>query len=302
MIERGMAMIDLVNLTKRFGSVTAVDSLNVSIGEGITGLVGENGAGKSTLLRLISGVIFPDTGLIKVDGEEARSLGAKKIVFFLDDDPYSPAGSNTEGLYNFYSCFYDIDLAKYNSLIASFNLPTKQKISTFSKGMKRQAFMALSLSVNVKYLLLDEAFDGLDPLVLNLIKGETIEEREKGKNIIISSHNISTLERLVDRTIVLYKGHLAGNADARHLGEEFIKLQACFPLPINEKNIEDLGIDVVSFKKVGSICQIVVRGSEEAEKILRDKFNPSILEQVPIDPDEAITITMMAARKGNAHE
>lgn len=295
-------MIELKGLSKHFDEVKAVDSLTVNIEDGITGLVGENGAGKSTLLRLISDVIYPDSGSIEIDGFSSSSVEAKKILFFLDDDPYAPNGSTVKGIYDFYSCFYNIDPNKYNSLIKKFGLPTNQKVSTFSKGMKRQAFMALSLSVNVKYLLLDEAFDGLDPLVLSAIKSELISESNASKNVLISSHNISALERLVDRTIILYKGKLAGNQSTSHIGEEFIKYQACFNIPVNEGTIEELGIKVISFKKVGSICQMVIVSSPEAERNIKEKLKPILFEKVPIDPDEAVMITMLAARKGEDHE
>ncbi len=163
-------MIEISNLTKRFDQVAAVDQLNLTISEGITGVVGENGAGKSTLFRLISGVIDPSEGEILVDGHRSDTKEAKEKIFFLPDNPYVPNGSYLKDIEEFYSCFYEIDSEKYHHMLEVFNLPTNKKVSTFSKGMRRQALIALALSVKTPYLFLDEAFDGLDPLVLETIK------------------------------------------------------------------------------------------------------------------------------------
>lgn len=296
-------MIKIEYLTKRFEQVTAVDRLSLNLEEGITGLVGENGAGKSTLLRLIAGVLLPDEGRVLVDGQLATSYEAKKAVFFLPDDPFAPSQSNLSDLYRFYSCFYDIDKKRYLDLIHCFSLPMDNKISTFSKGMKRQSFMALSLSVtSATYFLLDEAFDGLDPLVLASIKGEIIKEEENGKSFLISSHNISAMERLVDRTVLLYKGKLSANQENGHMGEGLTKFQICFANAVTEKEIEELGIKVISYKKVGSISHVVIVNQVDAEKKIKEKFKPLLMEKIPIDPDEAVVLEMLLARKENSHE
>ena len=148
-------MIEIADVAKTLGTSKALDSFSAVIGPGINGLVGRNGAGKSTLLRLISGVFFPDRGAITVDGFAATDARAKKRLFFLADDPYSPALADVAALAAFYSCFYALDRAHYLALIAKLRLPPGKKLASFSKGMRRQAFLALALSIDCEVLLLD---------------------------------------------------------------------------------------------------------------------------------------------------
>ena len=201
-------MIEIKNLTKTFGSVKAVDDLSININQGINGLVGENGAGKSTLLRLISDVYEKDNGEILVDKEDNKNLNVKNNIFFLSDSPYSPSNASVNQTFDFYSTLFDLDKERFLEIMSNLSLPIDRKVSTFSKGMRRQFFLAIALSAKAKYVLLDEAFDGLDPLVLDTIKQEIIKDADE-KTYIISSHNITSLERLCDNFILLSKGLLA---------------------------------------------------------------------------------------------
>ncbi|MFA7068482.1 MAG: ABC transporter ATP-binding protein, partial [Acidaminococcaceae bacterium] len=270
---------------------------SIDIGSGIVGLVGQNGAGKSTLLRLISGVLYPSDGVITINGKEALSKEAKRDVFFLPDNPYALLRSNVKDVVDLYSNFYKIDIECFNRLLAKFKLPLNRRVTNFSKGMKRQLFVALALSIQVPILLLDEAFDGLDPLAMDVIKEEIINLNSEGKTIVISSHNISALERLVDRFIILYKGVLRSDGSNEHLGENFLKYQGVFNTPLSEKQLLLLGIKVVSFKKVGSIYNFVVLDQELLEQKINEAYAPVLLERIPIDPDEVITLEMLLATK-----
>lgn len=290
-------MISIKQVTKNFKEVVAVNNLSIDIGSGIVGLVGQNGAGKSTLLRLISGVLYPSDGVITINGKEALSKEAKRDVFFLPDNPYALLRSNVKDVVDLYSNFYKIDIECFNRLLAKFKLPLNRRVTNFSKGMKRQLFVALALSIQVPILLLDEAFDGLDPLAMDVIKEEIINLNSEGKTIVISSHNISALERLVDRFIILYKGVLRSNGSNEHLGENFLKYQGVFNTPLSEKQLLLLGIKVVSFKKVGSIYNFVVLDQELLEQKINEAYAPVLLERIPIDPDEVITLEMLLATK-----
>jgi len=290
-------MISIKQVTKNFKEVVAVNNLSIDIGSGIVGLVGQNGAGKSTLLRLISGVLYPSDGVITINGKEALSKEAKRDVFFLPDNPYALLRSNVKDVVDLYSNFYKIDIECFNRLLAKFKLPLNRRVTNFSKGMKRQLFVALALSIQVPILLLDEAFDGLDPLAMDVIKEEIINLNSEGKTIVISSHNISALERLVDRFIILYKGVLRSDGSNEHLGENFLKYQGVFNNPLSEKQLLLLGIKVVSFKKVGSIYNFVVLDQELLEQKINEAYAPVLLERIPIDPDEVITLEMLLATK-----
>lgn len=290
-------MIRINNVTKRFDNVVAVDGLSVSFDSGITGLVGQNGAGKSTLFRVIAGIYRAEEGSADIDGMDARSKEAKADVFFLSDDPYAPHGANIAGTLDFYRGLFDIDVERFNQLIERFGLPQRKSLGTFSKGMRRQVFIALALSVNVHHLLLDEAFDGLDPLVVDMIKNEIIQAAAGGKTIIISSHNIFALQKLVDRFVVLSDGKVAKEEKVEGMGEEFVKFQAAFPIPINEENIASLGFTVVSFHVIGSVTHFVILGSKESAEKIRESLKPLFIESVPLEPDEVVALEMLLARK-----
>ena len=296
-------MIEIRNVTKNFGDVKAVSSLSISIQTGIVGLVGENGAGKSTLFRLISDVLTPDEGEILIDGEKNTLPNIKKNLFFLPDDPYVPLRYTINDVLSFYEIFYDIDLEQCNQLIDQLTLPRNRRVADFSKGMKRQLFIAIALSVNCQYLLLDEAFDGIDPITLETVKKGLINQSiTHGKTIIIASHNIDSLTRLADRIILLYKGKLSESKDVNDLGNSLVKYQLIAPTQISINDLRNLGIDVVSLNIVGSITNIVVVDKQENEAIIREHYTPTLFEKIPLDQNELVTMELLLARSKNANE
>ena len=240
-------MIEIKNLVKTFGSVRAVDDLSITVNSGINGLIGENGAGKSTLLRLISDVYQQDSGSIVIDGLPNNDIKAKRDLFFLPDNPYAPHNSTVNQVFEFYSTLFDLDREKFRSIMNKLSLPLGRKVSTYSKGMRRQFFIAIALSSKAKYALLDEAFDGLDPLVLATVREEIIKDADQ-KTYIVSSHNISSLERLCDSFILLSKGRCGKTGDVEHLGENFVKYQILVNGKLEQKDLEDLSYRVLSFK------------------------------------------------------
>lgn len=294
--------INIKGLTKKFDEVVAINNLTLDIREGVTGIMGENGAGKSTLFRLISDVIYPTSGEILIGNSSSSSIQGKQDVFFLPDDPYCPKDANVKGAYDFYSCFYTIDKDGFFDLIKEFDLPLNKRVSTFSKGMKRRLFIALSLSVSCPILLLDEVFDGIDPLGLEKIKQKIVDLGSQGKTIVIATHNLSSLDRLADRFLLLYKGVLKNDGTEEDLSSNLIKYQAAFATPIDSKYISSFGFKVVSFRQIGSIYNIVVVENEEAhEKLIESK--PVLLEEVPLDNEEVFASRMqLASMEGKENE
>lgn len=157
-------MLRAENLVKRFEDKTALDGLNTEIRRGcIYGLVGPNGSGKSTLMRLMCGVYRPDGGRVTLEGEDIfENIAAKDRILYLSDDLYFPPKSTVEDLASFYRGLYSgFSMETYHTLCGCFPLQTDQPLSTFSKGMRRQAALLAALCCHADYLLLDEAFDGL---------------------------------------------------------------------------------------------------------------------------------------------
>ena len=244
-------MIRAENLTKIFGGKKALDSVSVNIGDGsIYGLVGSNGSGKSTLLRLASGVYMADGGSITSDGEKIfDNPKVKSRIAYLGDTPYFMQNATIKETADFYRRLYPrFDNTLYNRLLEVFPLDYKAKISTMSKGMQRQAALINAIASSPDYLLLDEAFDGLDVVTA------------RGMTTVIASHNLRELEDLCDSVGLVHNGHMVLSDEVDKLKGNLHKVQAAF------RGVPDVtafsGLDVIKAERSGSILQLIVRGDE----------------------------------------
>lgn len=166
-------MIEAVNLTKRFDNITAVDHINAVIKDGnVFGLIGTNGAGKSTFLRLVSGILKPEEGHVTIDHHEVFENPAVKARFFyISDEQYFFSNSTPKEMMEFYRKVYPkFDKERFHKLMANFGLDENRKIQTFSKGMKKQVSVICGVCAGTDYLLCDETFDGLDPVMRQAVK------------------------------------------------------------------------------------------------------------------------------------
>ena len=275
-------MIDVINLNKSYGKNNVLIDANLRVEDGdIFGLVGINGAGKSTLLRLLSGVMRADDGKILFDGEEVyENEHVKKDIFFLPDDPYYTVNLTGKQQAEFYKNFYDFDGKVFHYYIQKFALNPNKPIRNFSKGMKRQMFISLALACRPKYLFLDEAFDGLDPLARLEFKRGLIELQEQGSSVVIASHSLRELEDICD-SFALIDGKTV-KAYGRIDGElnRLSKYQLVF-----ERNVEreELPFDCIHFEKTGRVIKVVVRGDVAAIRAKIDNMKPLIVDEIPMD-------------------
>jgi ABC-2 type transport system ATP-binding protein len=283
-------MIEIINVNKSFNTKEVLKDINIKIETGkVFGLVGINGAGKSTLLRLISGVYKADKGKILIDGKEVfENELTKKDIFFLPDEPYYSNNTTPYSLKDIYKVFYDIDEEKYLNYIDFFKLPLKQSLSKFSKGMKRQVFISLALSIQPKYLLLDEAFDGLDPLARLTFKRALIDLiDEKQTTVIISSHSLRELEDICDSYGLLDNKQIASSGDITEAISSVHKYQVAFEKVLKE---EDFDIKFKTFSQDGRIIKVVVNEEYEEFAQMINKYNPLIIDEIPIDFEELFII------------
>lgn len=193
-------MIEVKQLTKAFSNHLVLSDISTTFTPGsIYGLIGINGAGKSTLLRLLSGILLPDQGTVLIDDEPVYgNETAKKKVFYLSDQLEHSGLLSLNDLKALYAVFYDFDETIYNQIIAAFQLNPKARLSTLSKGMKRQGMLAIAFATQVKYLLLDEVFDGLDPASRMTFKKMMITFQNEDKVILLTSHSLRELEDICD--------------------------------------------------------------------------------------------------------
>lgn len=291
-------MINATDFTKKFDSKTAVDCLNISIREGsIYGLVGTNGSGKSTFLRTVSGVYYADSGNVFVDDEPVyENVKAKHKVFFVSDDMYFLPNGSMDDMSRMYKGLYPTwSQEKYEKLAGRFPIDKTARVKTFSKGMRRQAAIILALSCQPKYLLLDEAFDGLDPVIRVAVRKLIAEEvLERDMTVIISSHNLRELEDFCDTVGILHKGKLIMQHTMDALSDRFCKVQVAFA--------KDSGVDaqrfendrILSVKQSGSVYTIAcAMGCDEAEKFMSN-YNPIFVDYIPLTLEEVFVYEMEA--------
>ena len=284
-------------IKKKLGKTMALNDLSFEVKEGIVGLVGRNGAGKSTLLRALSGVYSLDGGTLTCDDVPISLQKPPKGTFFLPDDPYYPSRLTLLGLYEFLSLYYKLDKEALLSLAGSLGLPTDKFISSFSKGMRRQAYLAAALSVDARLLLLDEAFDGLDPLALEKVKGMIIDRYAgQDKIVIIASHNIVSLERLSDTFLLIDGGKLSENGSSEEIAKGLRKIQVVFALPASQGDLEALGIDVIGYRAQGAMVEFMTH-SEDAIELIRKRFAPPYINLAPLSSTEIIAYAMEEGEK-----
>ena len=266
-------MIEIKNLCKSFEKYQVLTDLSIKIDEGkIFGLVGINGAGKSTLLRLISGIYNKDSGSILIDGEEVfENEFCKKKIFFLPDEPFYSSHVTPYNLCDLYQAFYEFDKEEYLSYLNDYKLPIKKPMSKFSKGMKRQVFISLALTIKPKYLLLDEAFDGLDPLARLKFKKAILKLVEENKTtVIISSHSLRELEDISDCYGLLDKGMITSTGNIDNRIESYHKYQMAFEKEIKK---EDFEIEFIKYEQIGRIVKVVVKEELNEFSELVKKYN-----------------------------
>ena len=289
-------MIIANDLTKRFSDIVALDHLNCHIQDGcVYGLVGANGAGKSTFLRLASGVFRPDSGSMTFGGKNIfENTDVKKRFVFVPDEFWMLPQSSMHRMASLYKSAYDsFDVKYFESLTAEFGLNPTRPLNTFSKGMRRQAATILALSTRAEYFFFDETFDGLDPVMRNLVKQKLYAEVfDRGATVIITSHSLRELEDTCDQLALLYKGGIVLESDVGELKTSLFKLQVAF-MGEYDQHVFD-GLDVLSKNQQGSVTTLVVRGDKEKSRALIAAHDPLLLETLPVTLEEVFIYEMEA--------
>ena len=290
-------MIEVKHLTKRFGAVTALDNISFQVDSGsIFGLVGSNGAGKSTFLRTAAGVYRPDAGSVLIDGGEPfENLAVKGNVCFISDYPYFPRTATLTDMEDLFSHTYPHwDKERFHYLCSCFPLDTKQRILNMSKGMQRQAAILCALGARPTHLLLDEIFDGLDPVMRQLLKRILSGEvSDRGMTVVIASHNLRELEDICDHVGLFHRGGVIFDRELDSLKLGISRVQAMFR-PMPDRSAFD-SFDLVTLRTQGSLVDFVARGTQEDILAKLSAMNPVFSELLPLTLEEVFISEMEAA-------
>ena len=222
-------LVEMEGIIKRFGRTTALDGIDVAIPSGrIVGLVGANGSGKSTLLRHIVGLYLPDQGHCRTFGTEAAQLTAPELarIGYVHQEGELLEWMTVKQLLRYVAAYYptwNLDLQQ--RFLDDFEIPIKLRVGTLSPGKRQQVAILLAIAFEPDLLILDEPASGLDPiarsLFLDLLLGII---QDQNRTIIISSHILSDIEKVIDHVLIMQQGRLLRDCGFDQLQESYLKV------------------------------------------------------------------------------
>ena len=213
-----MDLVKFVNVNKQFGNKKILKDINLTIPKGkIIGLLGKNGTGKSTLIKLINDLLTPTSGEVLVN-EKPVGVESKKIISFLPERTYLDKSMTVEQVITYFEDFYkDFSSKKAKDLLKDLDLDVTQKLSKMSKGMQEKVQLVLVMSRKADLYILDEPLGGVDPATRDYILDTILNNFNEDATVIISTHLIADIERILDEVIFIDKGKIILQSDADEL-------------------------------------------------------------------------------------
>ena len=213
-----MELLECKNVNKEFSNKKVLKNINLKIPSGkIIGLLGKNGTGKTTLIKLINDLLTPTSGSILVNGKQV-GVESKKIISYLPERTYLDKSMTVEDVLKYFSDFYDdFDEEKAKKLLKTLDLDVKQKLSKMSKGMQEKVQLVLVMSRKAELYILDEPLGGVDPATRDYILDTILTNFNEGASVIISTHLIADIERILDEVIFIDKGKIILQSDSDEL-------------------------------------------------------------------------------------
>lgn len=289
-------MIKVDRVSKKYDNDFVLNNLSFNIKDNcIYGLVGANGAGKSTLLRIIMGIFDANIGSVTIDGEEvSHNVKLKQKMVFIPDDLFFYPGYTLIDMAKYYQSMYDeFDMDYLRELAKLLKLKENVKISNFSKGMKRQCALICAIATNADYMFFDETFDGLDPVIRNVMKKIIVKQMNKKKTtIVMTSHNLRELEDICDNLGLLYQGGILFESDIDTIKTNMYKVQISLKGDFDKDDFSD--IDLLSYKKNGSVATLIIKDVDNTSKKKLAKKNPIILDYLNLTLEEIFIYEMEA--------
>ncbi|MBR1386376.1 MAG: ABC transporter ATP-binding protein [Bacilli bacterium] len=212
-----MVLLEYKNVSKKFGKKEALKDINLEISSGkIIGLFGKNGAGKTTMIKLANNLLIPSSGQILFKGEKLGII-SKNSISYLPDKNYLEENNKVYQIYNFFADFYsNFDIEKALLLSKKLEIDIDKQISKLSKGMIEKIRLVLVLSRDTELYILDEPFEGIDPLTRDYIL-DIIKNLKKKSSIIICTHLINEVERILDEVVFLDDGKIVFKDNVKNI-------------------------------------------------------------------------------------
>lgn len=213
-----MSIVEIKGVTKTFGRKEALKNVNLTIEKGkIIGLLGSNGSGKTTLIKLINDLLVPTKGEVLVNGKKP-GVESKKVVSYLPERTYLSSNMKVSEVLDFFVDFYeDFDKEKARTLLKDLDIDENDKLKTMSKGTKEKVQLILVMSRKADLYILDEPIGGVDPAARDYILDTILTNFNKDASVLISTHLISDVERVLDDVIFISKGEIVENTSADEL-------------------------------------------------------------------------------------
>lgn len=279
-------MIEVRGLNKSFDDFQALKNVHINVPPGsVYGIVGPNGSGKTTLIKNMVGILIPDSGSIKIKGEDVFDNPAvKHKVAYVPDDIYFFPQANMGDMIRFYQEVYpDFNQERLEKLIPVFPLDPKMPIRRYSRGMKKHIAFILALSIMPQVLILDEPMDGLDPVARRKVWSLIFQDvAEREATVFVSSHNLRELEDVCDHVGIMHKGGVVLERSLDEMQSNIFKLQMAFNSSLPAFN----GLEILSQHQTGSVIQLVVRGNKEEILNLATSYNPLMVDVLPLSLEE----------------
>lgn len=305
-----MTVLRTFNLTKKFGDFSALDKVNIEVGEGeVYGFIGPNGAGKSTTLRVLLGILKATEGRAEIFGKDSWKDAVeihKRVAYVPGEVSLWPNLTGGEVIDLLVNLRGGNDYNRREELIQKFDLDPSKKCRTYSKGNRQKVALIAALSSDVDLYILDEPTSGLDPLMERTFQEYIIEEKKQGKSILLSSHILSEVEKLCDKVAIIREGKIIETGtlkDLRHLTGTILLVETKEPI-LDLAGVRGVsGIqpreNAVSFQvDSGEVAGVISYISQFG--IVRIESSPPTLEQLFMRHYEVTDKTMGTGAGGEA--
>ena len=284
--------IEVEGLAMHFRGCKALQQVDLTIPSGsVFALLGENGAGKTTLIRILTGFQKPTSGKVRILGLDPvrDALEIRRRIGYVSDSPALYQWMRIDEIGSFASAFYPPGfIDTYHDLITRYELPADRKIKHLSKGQRAKVALALAVSNDPELLILDEPTSGLDPLVRRAFLESMVERAARGRTVLLSSHQISEIERVADRMAIIHDGKVRIDGALAEMRNEVVEITFSVTDPLAVLPVLDGPVEVLSEQKSGRQVRWIARDNASTiEKTISDwpgvhsvRSRPASLEEL----------------------